>query len=336
MARQALVRYVARTLIVAALLGVQVAEAAYGQSGDCPEPNARSPRACPLSGPVAASLSGPDDQDAYRFDALDVGVRARIELSEAARGLRLELLDWGGRVIAEASEQAGAALIDVPLAMPGTYFATVSGSAGAYRLGLDLTYPGPTPRVLLSREMVLDDAPGAGGESATTLANGQYTVQTLRGGSPGAGVAVARALTLADGPEVADFTLVADARFEQAEGSVAIQARFRYRPEAGGGSGYIVSYEPFEGRLRLAAFEEGRQQPLTEWVSHPAARSGFDTSRLMVRAVGPTIVVAVNGEELIREEDTRYTSGSVIIGAVTWSAPATATFDNVLVTSQTR
>jgi len=183
----------------------------------------------------------------------------------------------------------------------------------------------------------MDDAPDqTSTQTATSLVQGKYTVQTRQSGTPEGGVAVARVLILDSEAEADDFTLVADARIERATGSAAIQVRFRYRPEAGGGTGYILTVEPFEGRARLIDFDEGRQQPITGWVARPSLQANFDTFRLMIHAVGPLIVVRVNSEELFQIEDARYAAGVLTVGVVTFSAPVAASFDNVIVTAPSR
>ena len=169
-------------------------------------------------------------------------------------------------------------------------------------------------------------------EDATAFADGRYTLTTRRGGTPELGVAVARGLHLPEAGGLADFTLSADVRFERGGGPAAATVRFRYQPEAGGGSGYLLSIDPFAAQVRLAAFEEGRQEILAPWATHPAAGVGAGTMRLRLEAAGPTIAVSLNGEEVLRTADDRFASGLVAVGAVTWSEPVTVTFENVAIT----
>ena len=175
-----------------------------------------------------------------------------------------------------------------------------------------------------------DDGPP--GESGTAFADGRYTIATRRGGTPNAGVAVARGLHLPDGDEVADFTLAADVRFERGGGPAAATVRFRYRPEAGGGTGYLLSIDPFAAQVRLAAFDEGRQDNLVPWTTHPAAGAGPGAMHLLLEVSGPTIAVSLDGQEVLRTVDDRFASGLIAVGAVTWSEPVTVTFENVALT----
>jgi hypothetical protein len=326
---------------LAAIAYASIPTDARGQAAGCREPNNSYLRACLLNGTITAALSGAEDQDHYRFDVLDSGAQARVELAEAAPGLRVRLLDWGGRGLAESREQAGAARIDATLNVPGTYYLAVdaSGTAngGPYRLSVDVMYQAVAPRMLLSRDMVADlSDPLAEGESGTGLVNGQFITQLNRGGTPEIPQIHERRLNLANRSAVGDFVLAVDARLQRATGSAAVRIRFRYQPEAGGGTGYVISLEPFDGRVRLETFDEGQRVPLTNWITHPAARSNFDTARLIVQALGESISVSVNGEQLIQVEDARFPNGYLTIGAATWSEPITATFDNVLVTTPAR
>jgi hypothetical protein len=177
-----------------------------------------------------------------------------------------------------------------------------------------------------------DDVGPAADEPRSLLEDGRLTVATRRGGSPSLGVAVARVLPLPDREEIADFALLADARFDRADGPAALTARFRYRPEAGGGTGYLFSVDPFAAQVRLARFDEGQQDELVSWRSSPAAGFGHETVQLALRAVGPSIAVALGDTEVIRVTDDRYPSGLVALGAVTWSGPVDASFENVRLT----
>jgi hypothetical protein len=230
--------------------------------------------------------------------------------------------------------------VEVTLDLPGAYEVVVEAAESGvadeprpYSLTLGVEYGGPLPRVVLPSELSPTVAGGEGdADGATTLVDGRYTLNTRRGGSLSAGNAVARSLNL-EGPDVvADFTLVADVHVDQVGGPAAATVRFRYQPEAGGGAGYLLSVDPFRGQVRLEGFDEGHREALTPWIDHPAAAVGSSTMRLMIRASGPTISASVDGQAVLRTVDARFADGMIVVGAVTWSDPITATFDNVLVT----
>jgi len=165
---------------------------------------------------------------------------------------------------------------------------------------------------------------------APILDGGRYVLSTQRGGTPSLGVAVARGLALDGSDELADFTLATNVSFERIQGPAAATVRFRYQPEAGGGTGYLVSVDPFGARARLEVFDEGRREPLTPWTILP--RTAAAPMRLALSAIGAEIGVSVDEQEILRVVDDRFRSGRIALGVVTWSEPVTATFDNVAVT----
>ena len=288
---------------------------------------------CPLGAeaPVTAMLIRPDEVHAYRFFALDAGARVGIELADAPAGTRLRLLGWGARPLGEATvADGGPLLLEAEPREAGAYVVEVAAgderSAGPYALSLDVAYAGPLPRaVALAPPTVESSAPGGAVE-------GRYTLPTARGGSPNAGLALARGLRTSPETDLADFALVADVRFDQADGPAAVTVRFRYQPEAGGGTGYLVSVDPFSGEVSLSTFDEGQRRLLAPPTTHPLARVERGTMRLAIRATGPDLSIRIDGQEILSLSDEHYASGLVALGVVTWSGPVTATFDNVLVT----
>ena len=288
---------------------------------------------CPLGvdAPATAALAGPGDVHAYRFFALDMGARARVALSDAPGGTRLRLLDWGARPLAEATVVDGEPLhLDAEPREAGAYLVEVTAGEETadtpYALSLHLEYTGPTPRaVALAPPTVESNAPARDVE-------GRYILKTPRGGSPEAGLALARSLRTSPETDLADFALVADVRFEQADGPAAATVRFRYQPEAGGGTGYLLSVDPFNGEVSLSTFDEGQRRLLVPPRMHPLAKVEHGTMRLAIRATGPNLSVSIDGQEVLSLVDDRYNSGLVALGVVTWSGPVMATFDNVLVT----
>jgi hypothetical protein len=268
---------------------------------------------------------------AYRFFALDAGARVRLELADAPVGTRPRLLGWGARTLAEvAVTDGGPVYLEAELREAGAYVVEVAAGADAsetpYTLSLDLVYAGRVPlAVALALPTVESNAPGGAAE-------GRYPLRTPRGGSPDAGLAVARGLRTSPETDLTDFALVADIRFDQADGPAAATVRFRYQPEAGGGTGYLLSVDPFSGEVSLSTFDEGQRRLLAPPRMHPLAKVERGSMRLAIRATGPDLSVSIDGQEILSLADDRYTSGQVALGVVTWSGPVTATFDNVLVT----
>ncbi len=84
--------------------------------------------------------------------------------------------------------------------------------------------------------------------------------------------------------------------------------------------------------MTLEAFDEGQRRLLVPPTMHPLAKVEHGSMRLGIRAVGPTLSISIEGQEILSVADERFGSGLVVLGVVTWSGPVTATFDNVLVT----
>jgi hypothetical protein len=294
----------------------------------------RSPsRPCPLApGETAgAPFADAGEAHAYRFFSLDRGARVRLELAGAPPGTRLVLRGWGERTLADTtSPDAQPAVIETELPAAGGYVAEVvaGGATGdaPYGLALSVLYAGEPPRALALAPTAVESSAPAGG------AEGRFAFRTPRGGSPTAGLALARGVRTVPETELADFALVADVRFEQADGPAAATVRFRYQPEAGGGTGYLASVDPFSGEVGLDTFDEGQRTQIVAPTMHPLAKAGTGTLRLSVRANGPRLSIAIDGQDVLSVEDARFERGSIVLGVVTWSGPVAATFDNVLLT----
>lgn len=56
-------------------------------------------------------------------------------------------------------------------------------------------------------------------------------------------------------------------------------------------------------------------------------------NRTTIRCRGSDIRIDINGTEILRAKDARYPSGTVALGATTWSSPVVVKFDNLLVTT---
>ena len=151
-------------------------------------------------------------------------------------------------------------------------------------------------------------------------------------------MAASRALGAPPEGVFADFTMVADVQFEQIVGPSALTVRFRYEPEAGGGTGYILSLDPFGGTATLDSFEEGQRQTIVGDAPLPVVPTSEGAeSAGRSRPTGPAIRATLDGQTDPRSDgqlDSRR--GLIAVGAVTWSDPVAVTFDHIQVTTPPR
>ncbi|MCC6174368.1 MAG: hypothetical protein IT305_03600 [Chloroflexi bacterium] len=284
--------------------------------------------------PSDGRLDQTDGRATYRLDVLRAPASLTVSLDGGSSTGRVQVLDWTGHTLAEARRNEGEAAVlttTAAISLPGVYGIVVAANADAP--DLDAAYR-------LHTSIAADPAAGAlatviwpsDGHDASGPQARREERQVLRsriGGVPERGVALARALGT---PETiaSDFTLISDVAFETIAGPAALTVRFRYEPERGGGTGYILSVNPFVGEASLDAFDEGRRQPI---VAHAPLPGDFKVStarRLVVRAVGPAIDVSLDGQSVLAVEDDRYAQGIVTVGTVTWSDPVAVTFDHLL------
>jgi hypothetical protein len=281
---------------------------------------------------IDGSLSDPDGGAIYRVDAL--GPQGALDLVLAAQGggAYLGVLDWHGALIAEttAGDAASELRLHADLPLPGTYGVLVKGMPGAgsmtYRLGTKLAYATDSPKPFWPVAFVSGDGP---------LSGERQMLRTPRGGTPGGAVAVARSLGAPPDAVVDDFTLVSDVQFEQFGGPVAMSVRFRYEPEAGGGTGYVLVIDPFAGTASLESFDEGQRRPIVNRARLPVELSAETPARLLVKTSGPSIIVSLDGQTVLDVSDERFQRGLIVVGAVTWSDPVAVTFDHIQVTTPT-
>jgi hypothetical protein len=132
---------------------------------------------------------------------------------------------------------------------------------------------------------------------------------------------------------VGDFTLVTDVQFEHIVGPSALTVRFRYEPEAGGGSGYFLTVDPVAAEASLESFEEGRRRTIVAHARLPVEIESGSPRRLVLKATGADIVATLDGQNILSVSDSRYPRGLVAIGVVTWSEPTSVIFDHLLVTT---
>ena len=73
-------------------------------------------------------------------------------------------------------------------------------------------------------------------------------------------------------------------------------------------------------------------QPVAETIDHPAIRRGSTVNRLGVKVHGSTFIAYVNGQEILRVDDSMFTGGGLVLGVVgSQGADAEARFDNLVV-----
>jgi hypothetical protein len=217
------------------------------------------------------------------------------------------------------------------LPLPGVYGVRVHGDAppdsAGYRLTARIEPPIGDARLVWPPPFV----PGAG-----PLRDERQEIRTPRMGTPTTPSVFARVLGAPPEAIVSDFTLVADIQFEKIVGPSAFTVRFRFEPEAGGGSGYLLTVNPFGGTASLDEFEEGQRRPLVEDLPLPLMPTPDGPNRLVLTAEGPSIRATLDGQTLLEANDASFTNGLIAVGAVSWTDPVGVTFDHIQVTAPPR
>ena len=331
---------VARVILVVALIAVAAAPlaiptAARARGEDsCNEPNDARQQACLIApGDVASGfLFHAGDVDAFRIQALDFNVDARLELTEMPHPYRVWIEDWNGRELARSPDD-GPAVSDLTLGPPGTYYLFVDSRDGdfsddqAYRLTSRLTYPGPVPRLVYSREF----RPGESrpftdptGLADYGDAGGQYTIAMKVGGSR----REPRVAVRPWGPHVADFTATFDTRL-----AVPVDAGYRIAFRGFEASTfYWLAANPRDRQVQLSKFVDDEIVRIREWTPAPMlVQEGVN--RTVVRAIGNELIVNVNGVEVIRASAGAIRSGDFTFGAIAWGDAPTLLLDDVVVTA---
>jgi hypothetical protein len=274
-------------------------------------------------------LEGPGATATYRLDVLGPAATVNVMLSSEDDRVTASLIDWRGTVLGQAKPGTRAARKELTATVPlaGVYGLRVEGDVsddGArYAVGASVAYPDAAWQPVWPLAL-------AGGAGALT--GERQVLRTPRGGTPEGGVAVARALRAPPEGEVGDFTLVADVQFEKIVGPSALTIRFRYEPEAGGGTGYVLSLDPFGGTATLDGFDEGQRKSIVNHVALPVVPNEQSPSRLILQAIGPNLKLSLDGQTVLEASDARYPRGLIAVGVVTWSDPVAVTFDHVQVT----
>jgi hypothetical protein len=197
----------------------------------------------------------------YRVDALAPDATLGLVLMGRGGSTAVTVLDWHGRALGEAlrADAAPDVRLSVRLPLPGVYGVRVQGDAQpegpGYRLSTSLSYPDAAMRPVW---------PPALGSPDAALVGERRVIRTPRGGTQAVGLALATFLGTPPEAVVDDFTLVADVKFEKIVGPSAATVRFRYEPEAGGGTGYLLSLNPFGGTVSLETFDEGQRRSIVD------------------------------------------------------------------------
>ena len=274
-------------------------------------------------------LDGPGAATTYRLNVLGPGATVNVMLSSEDDTVNASLVDWRGTVLGQTSPgtRAASKVLTAAVPLPGVYGVRVDGDVpdgGArYAVGASVAYPDTTWQPVWPLALA-GDGP---------LTGERQILRTPRGGTPAGGVAVARALRAQPEGEVGDFTLVTDVQFERIVGPSALTIRFRYEPEAGGGTGYVLSIDPFGGTATLDSFDEGQRKSIVAHVPLPVVPNEQHPTRLVLQATGSGIRVSLDGQTVLEATDGRYPRGLIAVGVVTWSDPVAATFDHLQVTA---
>jgi hypothetical protein len=278
---------------------------------------------------VEGSLGEPGGSATYRVDVFSPDTTLELALAAPGESIRATVLDWRGNALGSTvrGDADQEARLSIGLPLPGAYGVHVSGdtptNSQGYRLRASLKSQRPVGRPVWPPALANGDG---------VLAGERQIVRTPRGGTPAGGVAVARAPGVPPAGEVADFTLVADVQFEQIVGPSALSVRFRYQPEAGGGTGYLISLDPFAGTISLDGFDEGQRRSIVGDLPLPFMPTSESPNRLILHAEGSAIRVTLDGVTILEANDSRYPLGLIAVGAVTWSDPVAVVFDHLQVT----
>jgi hypothetical protein len=329
-----------RTLIVAILMALTPLLALTppaGAAGDdvCPEPNDTFQQACYLGtgSDALGFIASSGDVDAYRFEVRDFDTRVHLELADRPLPYRVHLANWNGDVIADGPDGQ----LDASLWVPGSYYAFVDSADGEanagvpYRIVIGVDYGrADVPDVLYTREF----RPGSDqrrtdpNPSGTIEQNAGKVVITM---TAGGAMDDPRTSGIRFDPVLGDFTIVADSRVQASPGKNAgYSIIFR---DDGNGNYYRFQVDTSTRETQLLRVDGGHRTELTDWAENDAIDNSGGVNRTTIRCQGKDLRVDVNGTELVHVQDGAHPSGTVSLGATTWSDPITVDFDNLLVTT---
>jgi hypothetical protein len=324
-------------LMLAAMLVISGDPAAHARDEDvCPEPNDVFQAACFLGtgSDALGYISHPADVDAFRIEVLDFDVGVRLELADRPLAYRLELANWNGDVVAVSSDGSVNAILN----LPGTYYVFVDSPSGQftdsrpYRIAFHVTYSQPdVPRVLFSQEFRsgVQDGTMSSDRADFAWSGGRFTIAMKVGGTRSDPIAAVAPRSMW-GPELIDFTMVIDARTdENFSADHQYYVGFRSSLE----SGYIVWMEPVTRRISLTKSVDRQPIIVVPGFVTDALDASGGVNRLVLRCIGDSIRINVNGQEVIDVMDSVPGSGVFTFGVLTRGVPPTVHFDNILVTT---
>ena len=210
--------------VIGSMLAPAVAPAgasvALAQNDDvCPEPNDEFQKACNLgpASPALGFLSNGNDIDVYRFEVLDFGAQATLQLQTGGLPYRVSIANWAGDVVATSVQEGDVQVARLAVLQPGSYYAFVDSSTGAfvpsqpYTVAVNVAYASAPPMVTTEGEFRANE-----GEDENDVREGEdfiqeggsRTIRTRRPGTHDAPVA-ANWLMAAVGE---NFTATIDAR----------------------------------------------------------------------------------------------------------------------------
>ena len=336
-----------------AVLSVQQPVATAAEN-PCPEPNDEFQEACflGLDSEALGFISGATDVDAYRIEAFDSNVQARIELAESPAVYAFVLGDWNGNELATSTPLGNGAVIDTVLSMPGSYYLFVQSRNGTfsastpYRLGITLTHPyadALKPRLRFSQEFREPEYLGWQKQMSDPVGDvdadffdidGRFTIRVNKTGIAQEWPRVASAPF---GPEIDDFIMTADARVsdqDSAKGHTGYRIGFRW----------VDPYHQYsvvvdvEGRRVWLNKVDGESMKETVPLTEPHRTRAIDNkggvNRTTIQAIGDEIRISINGEEVIHVADPTFRGGRFNFVAAGWgSGKPLVSFDNVLITT---
>ena len=304
----------------------------------CAEPNNDFQSACFLGPDVQAesTLESSDDVDAFRFETLDFGAHVQLALLDPPGPYRLNLADWTGKVVAESTLQEGSEVIDAQLGPPGSYYVFVDSRTGQvdpsqpYRLLYQPTYASDAPpKLLYSREFrpgAEDNAYPSTDEADFQGSGGKVTVIMKVGGSP----EVPREAGVSLGPRVNDFTMAVDARMANAETAVDAVYFIGFR-SINDGPAFRLLIDIQHSAVKLQQVRPDGSTDLSDWVQTDAIDARGGVNRTVIRAVGQTFQINMNGQNVLESSGPTTPGGRFVLGIITQGEPPIISYDNVLV-----
>lgn len=313
----------------------------------CPEPNDDNEAACNLGtgSPAIGFISTPFDIDRYRFEVSGGPMRVHLELTDLPADYELDVqaLDGGSKAASHNGgtfPEAADAVLE-----PGTYIVVVYSLVGGasderpYRLALSMAGPDdgpPAAATVLFAENFLNAGWHFSNESSNLDAyevgtyDGEYVLKLHHAASQGS-----VEYDEPGGADLVDFQLDLDARVTGLpEKNGGFYVAFRRQDTINTYAVYVdVVREGSPGGAKLVRWVDGRTTVLADWVEAPAIRKGSQPNHVTIRAVGDSLTVAINGQQLLSGRDGRFRRGDIGLGVITWDRPTEVRFDNVLATA---